>query len=85
MRDAQAHDVFGRAPLDAFPGEADLALGLHHRAHRAQRGRLAGAVGAEERGNAPLLEREVEAVEHAGVPVGGAQVLDLKQCQGRPA
>src|ERR1035437_6959550 len=68
MGDAQAHDVLGRAAVDARAAETDLTRGLHHGAERAQRSRLAGAVGAEQRGDRAVLEDKVDAVEHPRRP-----------------
>ena len=63
-----------RSPaVDAFAAEADLALRADHAADGAQRGRLAGAVGAEQRGDAALRHREVDAVQHRGLAVAGVQ------------
>ena len=53
--------------------------GLHHAANRAQRSRLAGAVGAEQRRDRALLEDEVDAVQHPRRPVGGVQLGDFQQ------
>src|SRR5256886_9969448 len=64
VADAEPHQVFRRAPVDALPREADLARRADHAAHRAQRRRLARAVGAENRGDAALLDGEVDAVQH---------------------
>ena len=61
MGDAEPHDVLGRLAVDPLAGEADLAGAAHHHvADRAQRRGLAGAVGAQERGDAAFLDREVD-------------------------
>src|SRR5213592_1272715 len=60
VADAEPHQVFRRAPVDALPREADLARRADHAAHRAQRRRLARAVGAQNRGDAALLDGEVD-------------------------
>ena len=57
MRDAEPHDVFGRACRDRLAVEADLAVGAAHAGERAQRGGLAGAVRAEQRGDAARPRR----------------------------
>src|SRR5207245_6222419 len=63
VADAEPHQVFRRAPVDALPREADLARRADHAAHRAQRRRLARAVGAQNRGDAALLAGAVDAVQ----------------------
>jgi hypothetical protein len=57
----------------------DFALGLHHAADGAQRGRLAGAVGAEDGGDAAFFDREVEAVQDLGGSVLGVQAAHVEQ------
>jgi len=79
VRDAQAHDVLGRAAVDARATETDFSRGLHHGAERAQRSRLAGAVGAEQGGDRSFLEAEADAVKHPGRAVGRVQVGDFEQ------
>ena len=44
-----------------------------------KRGGLAGAVGAEQRGQAALVEREVQPVKRLHLAVKGAQILDVEQ------
>jgi hypothetical protein len=53
--------------------------GPDHPADRAQRGRLAGAVGAQDGGDAALLHREAHAVEHVGPAVAGVELVGLQQ------
>ena len=43
-----------------------------------KRGGLAGAVGAEQRGQAAFVEREVEAVQRLDLAVIGPQILDVE-------
>ena len=43
-----------------------------------KRGGLAGAVGAEQRGQAAFIEGEVEAVKRLDLAVIGAQILDVE-------
>ena len=50
MRDAETDDVFGRPAGERLAVELDRAGRAHHVADRAQGGGLAGAVGAEQRG-----------------------------------
>jgi hypothetical protein len=83
---AQAHDVLGGLAVDALAArtartkETDFALRCrHHRAQRAQRRRLAGAVGAKQRRDRPLVDREREAVQHPGRAVARVQVAHLEQ------
>ena len=78
VRDAEPRNVLGAPAGDALAGEADLALGAHHAAERAQRGGLAGAVRAEERGDRFFLHGEIDAVEDARRAVGGAQTRGLE-------
>ena len=47
----------------------DLTAGAHHAADRPQRGRLAGAVRAEQRGDAALFHREVDAMQNARLAI----------------
>ena len=84
VRHAHAHDVLGGTAVDARAGKVHFAFGAHHCAERAQGRGLARAVRAEQRGDRAFLQREVDAVEHTGLAVGGAQAADVKQCQGRP-
>ncbi len=60
-------------PTSCWPSNSDAAAGAHHLADGAQRGRLAGAVGAEDGGDAAGLEPEVDAVQHLRRAVGGVQ------------
>ena len=60
---------------------------LHHRAQGAQGRRLARAVSAEQRGDRALLDREIDAVQHARLAVGRVQAFALQAAlvQGRPS
>ena len=53
--------------------EFDGAGRAHHVADRAQRGGLAGAVGAEQRGHAAFVEIERETMKRLDLAVIGAQ------------
>src|SRR5579859_3372753 len=81
VRDPEAHDVLGRAPLDARAAEAHRAGELHHSAQRPQRGGLARAVRTKERGDRALVHREIHAVQDARVAVIRLQVVDFEQHQ----
>ena len=63
MGDPEAHDIFSGAAEEGLAIEADLATEPYHPAERAQCRRLAGSVGAEQRHDIALVEREVEAVK----------------------
>ena len=58
--------------------EFDRAGRAHHVADRAQGGGLAGAVGAEQRGQAAFVEGKLEAVKRLDLAVIGAQILDVE-------
>ena len=77
--DAEAHDVLDRAPGDALSREADVAGGAQHARYGAQRGGLAGAVGAQQRRDAALRHVEIEPEQHLGAAVECAQPPDLEQ------
>ena len=64
---------------DRLAVEADGAFGAHHAAERAQRGGLARAVGAEQRGDAALLQREADAVQGLRLSVVGLETFDFEQ------
>ena len=68
--------------VDALAAEAHLALRPDHRAQRAQRRRLAGAVGAEQGRDRALGHAEADAVQHARQAVAGVQVDDVEQHVG---
>ena len=55
-------------------GEVISPLRAHHAADRAQGRGLARAVGAEQGGDAALLDREVDAVQHRGCAVAGCEL-----------
>src|SRR5882757_11183498 len=78
MRDAEPHDVFGGAVAERRALEFDRAGGAHHVADRAQRRGLAGAVSAEQRGQAALVESEAEAVKRLHLTVISSEVLDVE-------
>src|SRR6185437_10258449 len=56
--DPAARDVFGRTIVDTAAFEADLAAAPDEARQRPERGRLAGAVGAEDRRDAAHRETE---------------------------
>ena len=66
-------------PISALPSNSALPAGLHHPGERSEHRGLAGAVGAEDRHLAALLDLEVDALDHQHLAVGRAQVLDLEQ------
>ena len=82
MGDAEPHDVLGRPAGDALAVEADVAAGPDHAAQRAQRGGLAGAVGAEQGDDAALVEREIEPVQGVVLPVQGVEAREPRASSG---
>src|SRR4051812_26896956 len=58
VRNTKPHDVLGGATVDRLSLEADLARGPAHAGERTQGRGLAGAVRAEQGGNAAVLDRE---------------------------
>ncbi len=81
MGDAEPDDALGGAVVQRLAVELDAAGRAHHVADRAQRGGLAGAVGAQQRGQRALVEGEGQAMERLDLTVVGAQVLDVEQCR----
>ncbi len=79
MGDAAACDLLGPAAIDAIGGKDDLAACTHHAADGAQGRGLAGAVGAEDGGDAALLDREVDAVQDLGLRIERTQIAGLEQ------
>src|SRR6202040_1058983 len=78
MGDPEAHDLLSGAAEERLAVEANLAAEPDHSAERAQRCRLAGAVGAEQRYNVALVECEVEAVERLVLPIEGTQLAHIE-------
>src|SRR5450631_1596187 len=78
MRDAEADDVLGRAAGERGAVEFDRAGRAHHVADRAQRGGLAGAVGAEQRGQASFIEGELKTVKRLNLTVIGPEIPDVE-------
>ncbi len=70
LKDAAADDLVGIDAVDALAVEHDFAagdfavFGLEQSRDRLQRGRLAGAVGAEQRHDGALRHLEAEAAQH---------------------
>src|ERR1700739_83857 len=63
MGDPEAHDIFSGAAEKGLAVEASLTAEAKHSTERAQCRRLAGAIGAKQRYDIALVEREVEAVK----------------------
>ena len=78
MRDPEPHDVLGGPAGDRPPVETDLAICPHHAAERAQHGRLARAIGAEQRADVPLADVEADPVQRLVLPVEGVESFDLQ-------
>ena len=58
--------------------EFDRAGGAHHVADRPQGGGLAGAVGAEQRGQASFVKGELKTVKRLNLTVIGPQIPDVE-------
>ncbi len=89
---AAADDVGGVEPVDAGAGKADralghlAALGAQQVGDRLQAGRLAGAVGAQERDDAALRHRQRDALQHQDdVVVDDLDVVDGEERRRRVA
>jgi hypothetical protein len=81
---AQAHDVLGGPALDARAPERDLAGGLHHAAHGAQGRGLAGAVGAEDRGDPALGHLEAQPAQDSRVTVASLEIAHVQESGHQP-
>jgi hypothetical protein len=81
--DPQAGHRFGRTPEDRATTEQDLTLRVDQAADGAQRRGLAGTVGAEDHRHVPLLDPEIDVVEHPHGPVAAAHVGDLEEAHRR--
>ena len=79
VRDAGARDRVRLAARDRLAVEDDLAGLAHDSRDRAQRRRLAGAVGAEQRDDLAFLHRQRDAVQGLDRPVARLDVAQLKQ------
>src|SRR6185503_5113417 len=80
VADAEPDDVLGGAAVDALAAEPDLAARADaHVADRAQRRGLAGAVGAEQRDHAALVDLEVDAVQHLAGAIRRIDAVQLEQ------
>src|SRR5687767_6952859 len=70
LADAAAHQLSRAGAIDALAAEGDLslgdlaALGAQQVGDRLERGGLAGAIGAEQRDDAALLDLERDALQH---------------------
>jgi hypothetical protein len=92
LDDALLDQIGRRHPVDALAlvGDAALrdlaALGAQQVGDRLQRRRLAGAIGAEQRGDAALRHFERNALQHQDdVVVDDLDVLDVEQGLGHRA
>jgi hypothetical protein len=73
------------ALVDPLAGQPDLPFARRQQAQNGlQRGRLAGAVVAEEGEDLPGVEREGHVVDHRAIAVARDQMLDLEQHQIAP-
>ena len=85
VRDAALRHPFGRAPVEALAVEQHVAARLDGAGDRAQRGRLARAVGAEDRDEVAGGDGQREAVQRLDLAVARLDVAQLKERQGAPA
>ncbi len=69
----------GAALRNALTGEAHLAGGRNEPRDRAEHGRLAGAVPAEDGDDLALADRERDTVERLHRAVAGLDALELEQ------
>src|SRR5205085_8172503 len=74
-----AHDPLRRAAEQLGAVEAHAALRARDARERAQRRRLARAVGAEDRHDLALVDGEREVADHGHRPVAGLEALDLEE------
>ena len=79
MGDALADDLFRGHAADVLAVEADRAVGSDHVADRPQRGRLAGAVGAQQGRDATGGNVEGDIVERLRLAVEGLESLNLEK------
>ena len=80
MRNAEPDDGFGPKAGDRLAVEQDLARrGLGQAGDRAQRGRFAGAVGAEQRHHLPLLDADGHPAQGFDLAVAHDQIADFEQ------
>ena len=77
--DAPAHDFLGgQADQLLAAVENGAALRLLQAGYRAQCGRFARAVRADQRHNLPFIDGQINALERADAAVGNVQILDFK-------
>src|SRR6185295_14981564 len=84
VRDAEPGDRFRPAAAERLAVEEDLAVALDRARDRAERRRLAGAVGAEHGDDLALLDRERDPFERPHLSVARLDVAELKQRHGTP-
>ena len=84
LHDAERHDVVGGHAREVPAVEDDLpAARPQQPADGVQRGRLAGAVGADERDDLALVDGQGDALQGVDVAVVGVEVGDLEQRHGQ--
>src|SRR4029079_1010079 len=71
----------GADQFERAAGEADAPRAPHRARDRAERRRLAGAVGAEHGDDRALLDRERDPVQHVDGAVARLDVLELEECR----
>jgi hypothetical protein len=77
--DPEPHDLLGRHAAQVLAVEPDRTFGAHHVADGAERRRLAGAVGAQQGGDAAGLDREADVVQRLGLAVERLERLHFQQ------
>jgi hypothetical protein len=75
MRDSQTRDVLSRQRADRTAAKTDIAGAADESAQRPQDRRLAGAVGAEHRRDAAVLDLEIHAMQRPRWAVPGFETL----------
>ena len=75
VRDSKARDVLRRQRADRAAAKPDVAGARDESAERPQDRRLAGAIGAEHRGHAAVLDLEIDAMQRARRTVPGLETL----------
>jgi hypothetical protein len=66
-------------PAIDLPAKRNIAARAHHAAQRAQGRGLAGAIRAEQRRDAALLDLEIEPEQHLDFAVEGAEAAGFDQ------
>src|SRR5258707_15572522 len=76
---AKSHDVFGRPSRQRLAAEPNVSGGVHHAGNCAQGCGLAGAIGAEQGGDATFGDLKIKPEQHLGGAVESAKPSGLQQ------